>query len=171
MLDGECIEISTGAPMPDGADAVVMVEETDRAPMDSRDLCRSAAADRTSAARGADIRSGQVVVSSGETLNSSRVGALAAIGTSAVEVYERPRVAILSTGNEVVEPGQATAAGSDLRHQPFHDLGGRLGQRRHSGAVSAGARFARRASSRRSTTASSTTSSCSRVAARSESAT
>jgi molybdenum cofactor synthesis domain-containing protein len=52
-----------------------------------------------------------VVVSRGETLNSSRVGALAAIGIAAADVYERPRVAILSTGNEVVEPGHQLQPG------------------------------------------------------------
>jgi molybdopterin molybdotransferase len=56
-------------------------------------------------ARGADIQAGQVVVAAGETLNSSRIGALAALGLSSVTVYERPRVAIVSTGNEIVEPG------------------------------------------------------------------
>jgi molybdenum cofactor synthesis domain-containing protein len=108
---GECMEISTGAPMPDGADAVIMVEETD---LDSDGRVRIFAEVRPQqnvGRRGADIQSGQAVVSAGETLNSSRVGALAAIGTSAIAVYERPRVAILSTGNEVVEPGRPLEPG------------------------------------------------------------
>jgi molybdenum cofactor synthesis domain-containing protein len=61
--------------------------------------------------RGADIQTGQIVVAADDTLNSSRIGALAAVGTSSVEVYERPRVAILSTGNEIVEPGQVLKPG------------------------------------------------------------
>ena len=62
-------------------------------------------------ARGADIQAGQIVLSTGELINSSRVGALAAIGAASVDVFERPRVAILSTGNEIVEPGQPLKPG------------------------------------------------------------
>ena len=61
--------------------------------------------------QGADIQAGQVVVASGELVNSSRIGALAAVGTVWVDVYDRPRVAILSTGNEVVDPGRALKPG------------------------------------------------------------
>ena len=111
---GECLEISTGAPMPDGADAVVMVEETssiDLAVGRSVRISAEVQPAQNVGRRGADIQSGQAVVAAGETLNSSRVGALAAIGTSEVDVYARPRVAILSTGNEVVEPGRPLAPG------------------------------------------------------------
>ena len=107
---GDCIEISTGAPMPDGADAVVMVEETSSADGQVR-ILSEVHPEQNVGRRGADIQTGQVVVSAGETLNSSRVGALAAIGDSDVEVYARPRVAILSTGNEVVEPGRPLEPG------------------------------------------------------------
>ncbi len=103
--EGQCIEIATGAPLPAGADAVVMVEETDA---DDRDIVRVFAEvqpQQNVGRQGADIKAGQVVVRAGETLNSSRVGALAAVGTVRVNVYQRPRVAILSTGNEVVVPG------------------------------------------------------------------
>jgi molybdenum cofactor synthesis domain-containing protein len=109
--EGQCIEISTGAPMPDGADAVVMVEETD---LDSTDVVRFFAEvqpRQNVGRRGADIQSGQVVVGAGETLNASRIGALAAVGTVSVHVYEKPQVAILSTGNEVVVPGAHLAPG------------------------------------------------------------
>jgi molybdopterin molybdotransferase len=61
--------------------------------------------------QGADIQTGQVVVAADELLNSSRIGALAAVGTVRVDVYARPRVAILSTGNEVVDPGRALKPG------------------------------------------------------------
>ena len=111
VLDGQCIEISTGAPMPDGADAVVMVEETDSDLGAAVIIFAEVQPQQNVGARGADIQSGQVVVAAGETLNSSRLGALAAIGTSSVKVYERPRVAILSTGNEIVEPGQELKPG------------------------------------------------------------
>ena len=110
VLDGQCIEISTGAPMPDGADAVVMVEETaDRGT--AIDIFVEVQPQQNVGRRGADIQTAQIVVSAGETLNSSRIGALAAVGSSSVDVYERPRVAILSTGNEIVEPGQELKQG------------------------------------------------------------
>ena len=107
---GECLEISTGAPMPEGADAIVMVEETDSDAGFVRVFAE--VQPQTNVGRkGADMQTGQVVVASGETINSSRLGALAAVGTSAIDVYERPRVAILSTGNEIVEPGRPLEAG------------------------------------------------------------
>jgi molybdenum cofactor synthesis domain-containing protein len=110
VRERECIEISTGAPLPDGADAVVMVEETD-SDGDSIRVFAPVNPQQNVGRRGADIQSGQIVVSRGETLNSSRIGAVAAVGVARIEVYERPRVAILSTGNEVVEPGQKLAPG------------------------------------------------------------
>ena len=101
---GDCLEISTGAPMPDGADAVVMVEETSSVDGSVHVYAEVRPAQNVGR-QGSDIHAGQVVVAAGETLNSSRVGALAALGMSNVEVYARPRVAILSTGNEIIEPG------------------------------------------------------------------
>jgi molybdopterin molybdotransferase len=111
VLDGQCVEISTGAPMPDGADAVVMVEETDSDSGAAVMIFAEVQPQQNVGARGADIQSGQVVIAAGETLNSSRIGALAAIGASTVQVFARPRVAILSTGNEIVEPGQELQPG------------------------------------------------------------
>lgn len=108
--EGECLEISTGAPMPEGADAVVMVEETE-ADSGAVRIFSEVPPQHHVGRRGADIQSGQVVVSAGETINSSRIGALAAIGTRAIEVYERPRVAIVSTGNEIIEPGRTLEPG------------------------------------------------------------
>ena len=110
VAEGQCIEISTGAPLPDGADAVVMVEETD-ADGDAVRIFAEAQPQQNVGRQGADIQAGQVVVSAGEVVNSSRLGALAAVGTLWVDVYERPRVAILSTGNEVIEPGTALKPG------------------------------------------------------------
>jgi molybdopterin molybdotransferase len=111
VREGECIEIATGAPMPDGADAVVMVEETD-APADGMiHIYAEVTPQQNVGKRGADIRSGQTVLRAGDILNSSRVGALAALGNSAIEVYQRPTVAIASTGNEIVEPGRPLAPG------------------------------------------------------------
>jgi molybdopterin molybdotransferase len=101
---GECTEISTGAPMPPGADAVVMVEQT-TAEGSRVQIFNAAEPGQNIGRQGADIKSGQTVMRNGEVLNASRVGALAALGLANVDVYARPRVAILSTGNEIVDPG------------------------------------------------------------------
>ena len=108
--EGECVEVATGAPMPDGADAVVMVEDADGGETNVRIF--AAAQPRQNIGRqGADIARGQTVVAGGTLLNASRVGAVAALGITAVEVYAKPRVAILSTGDEIVDPGGPLAPG------------------------------------------------------------
>jgi molybdenum cofactor synthesis domain-containing protein len=110
VTPGTCAEVATGAPMPDGADAVVMVEETSSAGELVRFLA-TARVGQNIGRRGQDIRAGQVAVAPGAELNASRIGALAALGFTAVDVYERPRVAILATGNEIVSPGATLEPG------------------------------------------------------------
>jgi len=111
VTPGACAEIATGAPLPRGADAVVMVEETAEGGEHEVDIFAPAAAGQHIGRRGADIVAGDRVLAAGDLLSPSRVGALAAIGCVDADVYARPRVAILSTGNEVVEPGHALAPG------------------------------------------------------------
>lgn len=108
---GECLEIATGAPMPAGADAVVIVEETDGEASGSVQVFSPVTAGQNIGPRGADIRRGQEVLKAGTLLTPSRLGAVAAIGRAAVTVYAQPRVAILSTGNELREPGEALGPG------------------------------------------------------------
>jgi len=108
---GTCAEIATGAPLPRGATAVVMVEETAKEADDRILIYTAVAAGQHVGKRGADIAGGSVVVRAGDLLNPGRIGALAATGRQTVDVYARPRVAILSTGNEVVAPGQPLAPG------------------------------------------------------------
>jgi molybdenum cofactor synthesis domain-containing protein len=110
IRSGECIEIATGAPMPPGADAVVMVEETERSGDEIR-VFTPVYPRQNVGRRGADIVAGQTIVSAGQLLNPSRVGALAATGIADVDVYARPSVAILSTGNEIALPGQPLGPG------------------------------------------------------------
>jgi molybdenum cofactor synthesis domain-containing protein len=107
---GTCAEIATGAPLPAGADAVVMVEET-TADGEQIQIHAAAAPGRNVGRRGADIMTGDVIIRMGEALTPSRIGALAAVGQTEVTVYAKPRVAILSTGNEVVDPGRPLKAG------------------------------------------------------------
>src|SRR5207302_8935461 len=107
---GTCAEIATGAPLPGGADAVVVVEETARAG-DSVDIFAAAAEGQNIGRRGADMQAGYGVVMIGDVLTPSRVGALAAVGHDSVEVYVKPGVAILPTGDEVVLPGEPLPPG------------------------------------------------------------
>src|SRR5690606_4443920 len=107
---GECAEIGTGAPMPGGADAVVMVERT------TRDGDRVAVREATRPAqnvgrRGADIAAGQPAIRRGDLIGAARAGALAAIGATSVDVFTRPRVSMFSTGNEVVAFGEPQPPG------------------------------------------------------------
>jgi molybdenum cofactor synthesis domain-containing protein len=107
---GECIEIATGAPMPAGADAVVMVEETERSGDEIRILTPVYPRQHVGR-RGADLSMGQTIVAAGQVLNPSRIGALAGAGLADVDVYARPSVAIMSTGNEIALPGDALQPG------------------------------------------------------------
>jgi molybdenum cofactor synthesis domain-containing protein len=111
VAPGTCAEIATGAPLPSGADSVVMVEETSRDGDGHILFTTPARPGQNIGRRGADIAAGSVVVARGEVLNAGRIGAVAAIGVSEVEVYARPRLAMVSTGNEVVRPGQPLGPG------------------------------------------------------------
>ena len=108
---GECAEIATGAPMPEGANAVVMVEETEKDPSGAVRVFTPVYPRQHVGRRAADIVAGQTVLDADDVLNPSRIGALAATGVLDVEVFAKPRVAILSTGNEIVDPGQPLGPG------------------------------------------------------------
>jgi molybdenum cofactor synthesis domain-containing protein len=107
---GTCAEIATGAPLPAGADAVVMVEETATQGIEI-EVFAAAAAGQNVGRRGADIAARDRAIAAGDVLSPSRVGAIAAIGHADADVFAKPRVAILSTGNEVIEPGSTLAPG------------------------------------------------------------
>lgn len=108
---GTCTEIATGAPMPGGADAVVMVEETEKAPDGRVRIFTPVYPRQHVGRRGADITTGQALLAAGDILTPARVGTLAAMGLAEAEVFARPRVAILSTGNEIIEPGSPLGPG------------------------------------------------------------
>ena len=107
----QCTEIATGAPVPEGSDAVVMVEETEKQADHTVRVFSPVYPGQNVTKQGADIRAGQPVLQAGDVLSPSRIGAVAALGVLEVEVYAQPRVAILSTGNEVVDPGQPLKPG------------------------------------------------------------
>ena len=99
---GEAIEIMTGAPMPKGADTVVRVEDTDggRSTVEIRDARDSGKNVRP---RGEDIVEGRVAIAAGTPLGAAQIGVLASLGFAEVEVIRAPRVAILTSGDELVE--------------------------------------------------------------------
>ena len=110
VVSGMCSEIATGAPLPHGTDAVVMVEDT-QIDGDIVRIFAAVAARQNVGAQGADIRAGQTAIRKGDVLTPSRLGAVAALGFTDVDVFVRPTVAVLSTGNELRNPGQSLAPG------------------------------------------------------------
>jgi molybdopterin molybdotransferase len=137
LSPGECIEIATGAPMPEGADAVVMVEETERTDESNVRIFTPVYPRQHVGQRAADITAGQTLLASGNLLTPGRVGALAATGAREVDVFSRPRVAILSTGNEIVEPGQPLGPGQiyDINQFTLSSIIGAHGGRAVTGAT------------------------------------
>ncbi len=99
---GEAMRIMTGAPMPDGADTVVRVEDTDNG-TDVVTVTRATLSGLSVRQQGEDLRRGEVVLRAGAVLRSAEVGVLASIGRRRVQVVRRPNVAVLSTGDELVD--------------------------------------------------------------------
>jgi molybdopterin molybdotransferase len=110
VTPGSCLRITTGAKLPGGADAVIPVEQTDggvaqvsiKAPVSPGDSVRYS---------GGDARQGEVLLPAGTQLSPMQIAVLAASGRARAEVYPRPRLVVLSTGNELAHPGQPLAPG------------------------------------------------------------
>ena len=130
---GKCVAIPTGAVLPDGADAVVMVEYTAETMPGTIEVTRPVAPGSGLVRADEDAAAGDVLVSAGRPLRAPQLGFLAAAGVTAVAVHARPRVAIVSTGDEVVPPETA-----DARRRPGarrdRVRAGRAGPRRRRGA-------------------------------------
>lgn len=101
---GECVRIFTGGPLPSGADAIVIQEDTTTAGT-SITVRESAAAGRYVRAAGLDFKSGDIGIAAGRVLNARDIGFAAAMNHPWLKVRRKPRVAIISTGDEVVLPG------------------------------------------------------------------
>jgi len=102
---GEAVKIMTGAPLPKGADAAVMVEHT-RAKDKKIAVSAPVTPGKNVSARGEDVKVGEVVLGRGQLLRPQDVGMLASVGKIRVRVSQRPRVAILATGGELRKPGK-----------------------------------------------------------------
>jgi len=101
---GEAVEISTGAPIPPGVDSVLMVEYTKRCE-DEVIVYRSVTPGENIMPSGSDIMLGELVLRRCTVIGEREVGVLASIGVKRIRVYRRPRVAVISTGRELVAPG------------------------------------------------------------------
>ena len=102
---GEAIRIMTGAPMPDGADAIVMVERTTRDGDDGVVITLAVDPGQHVRRAGGDLEAGDVVLETGAVLTAARVGVLATVDAQRVKAFPRARVGVLSTGDELVESG------------------------------------------------------------------
>ena len=111
LEEGQAVRIMTGAPVPDGADSVQQVELTHELKDGTVvELLESVETEKSIIKRGSEVQSGQTVLTAGTTINAAMVAVLAAFGYATVQVFRKPRVAVLATGTELVavdqKPGQ-----------------------------------------------------------------
>src|SRR6516162_5406944 len=112
---GATTAIATGGVIPRGADAVVMIEHTELVEGDAApaiDLHRAVASGQYISYAGSDIARGETLLRRGTQIGSREIGMLAACGLTSIEVVRRPRVAVLSTGDELLQPGQPLRPGA-----------------------------------------------------------
>ncbi len=118
---GEAVEIMTGAPIPQGADAVVMVEHVTR---DGGWICydKSAEAGQFVSVQGEELRGGAEIYAPGKRLDYTDIALLASVGCASVDVYSKPRVAIIATGDEIVGVDSQSPAAFQIRNSNAYSL-------------------------------------------------
>ena len=110
VASGQCVKIMTGAPLPRGADSVVMVEDTSPAPGGLVKILKTAGKGENVCLRGEDIKKGQKILARGTVISVSHIALLAAAGRSMVKTGALPEVALINTGGEIVPPGARLGA-------------------------------------------------------------
>ena len=110
LQSGQCLRIFTGSPMPTGANAVVMQEDT-RVEADRVEITEGVKPFEHIRLRGEDVKEGEPIGRAGEVMHAGRLQFLGAAGVARVEVYRRPIVGVLATGDELREPGEALGEG------------------------------------------------------------
>jgi len=121
---GGCVAVPTGAVLPGGADAVVMVEYTAATMPGTIEITRPVAPGAGLVRADEDVAAGATLITAGRPLRSAELGLLAAAGVGMVAVHARPRVAIISTGDEVVPPSTPTLAAGQVRDATASALAG-----------------------------------------------
>jgi molybdopterin molybdotransferase len=117
---GQAAAIMTGAPVPAGADAVVMVEYTSRRG-DRVEITKSFSRGENVVPQGAEAAHGSMLLNPGQSMNEAAVALAASVGRSTLNVYKRPRIAVLSTGDEIVEVS-ATPGPTQIRNSNAYSL-------------------------------------------------
>jgi molybdopterin molybdotransferase len=121
LNQNETFSIMTGAPVPRGADAVVMVEYTSL--QNGRvTITKGIAAGENVVAQGAEARSGSLVLNPGTRLNEGAIALAASVGKSRLQVFVRPRVAVLATGDEIVDVDDAKIGPTQIRNSNSYSL-------------------------------------------------
>jgi putative molybdopterin biosynthesis protein len=105
VLSGTATSIATGGPVPRGADAITMIEHTQPVGDSAIEIRRAASPGQYVSYAGSDIARGETLLRAGTVIGSREIGMLAACGIAEVSVVRRPRVAVISTGDELVQPG------------------------------------------------------------------
>ncbi len=108
---GEAVRVATGAPLPEGCDAVVMIEYTSKLDDTTVEIYKAATPGGNVSRIGEDVKAGELILKKGTILQPQDVGMLAALGKTRIKVVRKPRVAVLSTGNELIEPGNKPDVG------------------------------------------------------------
>jgi molybdopterin molybdotransferase len=127
---GQAIRIMTGAPIPQGADSVVIVENTEREGKNKVKVFKQTTLGENIRRQGEDLRRGELVIVRGTLLNSAHIGLLASLGVSSLKVARKPKVAILATGDEVVdieeilEPGKLRSSNTYTLYSQILKCGG-----------------------------------------------
>ncbi len=127
IAKGEVMKIATGGALPRGADAVVMFEHTQPVDAGSIEVVKPVAPLENVIQTGDDIKKGEVILLEGHVVRPQDMAALAGVGVTRVKVFEKPRVAIISTGNEIV-PADSVPAPGQIRDSNSYNLEGLITQ-------------------------------------------